>query len=86
MLIGPPGEGVLLDPLPLGVGLQVSLGVGHGLVGVEDDEGVAVVVVLVAGSVGFAAASGKKIECRRRISASVFPKSDSRTQRSAVGE
>ena len=47
MFVGPSRESVLLDSFPFGVGLQVSLGVGHGFVRVHDNEGIVGVVSVV---------------------------------------
>jgi hypothetical protein len=86
MLVRPSRKSVLLDAFPFGVCLQITFGVGHGFVGVDHDEriGGVDVVVVVAVAVRLAASSGEKVESRRRISTSVSSDSKSWTQWCAV--
>lgn len=64
VLVRPSRKGILLDPFPFGIGLEVTFGVGHGLVGVDDNERVVIVVavVLVLVPVGLTAASRQKVQ------------------------
>ena len=62
MLVGPAGEGVLLDPLPLCVFRQLPLGVGHGVVVVRHET-----FLVRAVAVGLGTSTGQEVQGGRLL-------------------